>query len=75
MTCRELVDATGDYVAGELPPAARAEADEHLAGCPDCTAYLESYRATIALTKVAFDGEPGSLPDPVVVDLLARRKR
>ncbi len=77
MTCRELVDATLDYVAGALPAAAQAEADAHLAGCPECAAYLESYQATIALGKVAFRGDHAfeSLPESVVAELLARRKK
>ena len=31
------------YVRGELPAAARARFDGHLAECPSCVAYLSTY--------------------------------
>lgn len=75
MTCRELVEAILDYVAGDLPPGARAEADLHLDGCADCREYLVGYRATVALAKDAADGDAGVLPESVVAELLARRPK
>ena len=75
MTCRDLVGATLDYVAGELPAGPRAEADEHLAGCADCREYLASYRATVSLAKAAVDDDPGPLPERAVAELLARRPK
>ena len=75
MTCRELVEAMLDYVAGDLPAGARAEADLHFDGCADCREYLASYRATVALAKAAADGDAEVLPEPVVDELLARRPK
>src|SRR4029077_13866711 len=40
MTCRELDDFLGDYVAGELDAQVRAVFDAHLAACPECVTYL-----------------------------------
>jgi anti-sigma factor RsiW len=80
MRCREVVDALGAYLDGELPEARRAPIDEHLAGCAGCHAYLATYRRTVKLAGDAFrdpdapgaPGVPESLVDAV---LAARRKR
>jgi anti-sigma factor RsiW len=70
MTCRELVDFLADYVAGDLPSTERAPFDAHLAACPECVAYLESYEATIKLGKSAFCDADDALPDDVPEGLM-----
>ncbi|HWH52478.1 MAG TPA: zf-HC2 domain-containing protein [Gemmatimonadaceae bacterium] len=66
MTCKELVELVTDYLEGALPPATRARFDEHLAGCPFCTTYLEQMRQTVKTL--------GALPDasipPAALDAL-----
>ena len=47
MTCQELVELVTDYLEERLPAADRARFDEHLAGCPFCTIYLDQMRSTI----------------------------
>ena len=47
MTCREMVELITDYLEGALSPADRARAEEHLATCGPCNAYLEQMRLTI----------------------------
>jgi anti-sigma factor RsiW len=54
MTCREIADFLMDYVSGELPPDVQAEFDRHLSVCPNCRAYIATYRATIDLGRNAF---------------------
>jgi anti-sigma factor RsiW len=51
MTCRELVELLIDFVADELPPERRQHLEHHLQKCPPCLAYLETYQATIKLTR------------------------
>ena len=79
MTCRELVDFLGDYVAEELPAAERARFDAHLGECPECIAYLNGYRATIRLGKGAFahpdDPVPETVPEKLVRAILAARRK
>jgi anti-sigma factor RsiW len=58
VTCRETVDLLGDYVDGDLPGEMRREVDAHLAGCPECTTYLATYRTTISLAKGALGPGP-----------------
>ena len=49
MICREAVEAVTAYLEGAMRPRDRARFEAHLGGCPDCTAYLEQIRETIAL--------------------------
>jgi anti-sigma factor RsiW len=53
MTCREVIETLMAYLDGELSPAARQAFDDHLHDCPACIRYLDSYRATINLTRQA----------------------
>ena len=78
MTCKELVSFLMDYLNGELSAAERRTFDEHLAGCPDCVAYLASYRKAVRLGKAACreDGAvPSDVPEDVVRAVIAAQKR
>jgi anti-sigma factor RsiW len=60
----EIVCATGvellmDYLDGVLPPDVSAALDEHVAGCPRCAAFVESYRAT---PRILRDATAAALP-------------
>jgi anti-sigma factor RsiW len=48
LTCRELVALLTDHLEGVLMPDTSARVEAHLATCPDCTAYVEQFRTTIA---------------------------
>jgi anti-sigma factor RsiW len=53
----------------------RAEVEAHLFGCDKCSAYLHSYRATVAAAKNAFSGEPEvSLPEEFIRSILQKRR-
>lgn len=77
ITCREIFDALDEYVAGEMSAARRAVFDQHLAACPDCVEYLESYRRTIQLGKAAFVGgaAPAGVPEGLVRAVLAAARK
>ena len=55
MTCREVADFLMDYLTDELPPGVRAQFERHLSLCPNCRAYLATYRATIDMARNAFE--------------------
>ena len=44
-TCVRGVELLMDYLEGVLPPDLRAQIDLHLAGCPRCVAFAQSYQA------------------------------
>jgi anti-sigma factor RsiW len=48
--CQQAVELVTDYLEGALSRRDRRRFRSHLRGCPNCTAYLEQIRATIALT-------------------------
>jgi anti-sigma factor RsiW len=78
MSCRELIEFLAAYLDGELARDERARFDAHLAVCPYCRDYLESYRETVHLGKRAFeagDAVPEDVPAELVDAILAARAR
>jgi anti-sigma factor RsiW len=53
VTCEELVRSLSDYIDGTLAAEARADADEHVASCPDCHLVLDTTRCTTLLYRAA----------------------
>ena len=70
ITCRELIEFIGDYVADELPAAQRDEFEKHLAVCPECQQYFESYKTTMRLGRVVFEHADDPVPNDVPADLI-----
>jgi len=79
LTCKQLIDFLDGYVEEELSADERAEFDRHLALCPPCIAYLESYRATVRLGRSALapseEEAPNDVPEALVHAILAARRR
>jgi anti-sigma factor RsiW len=50
-TCRDATDLLLDFINGELNPETNIEFEKHLGVCPDCVAFLNTYKKTIELTK------------------------
>ncbi len=50
LVCQQAVELVNDYLEGALPRAERKRYERHLRGCPNCTAYLDQMRVTIAAT-------------------------
>ena len=78
MNCREFTEFLHEYLFGNLPAAERAEFDKHLAECPWCVAYLDSYRKTIQLEKAAFaasqdEPAPADAPEELIQAILHAR--
>jgi anti-sigma factor RsiW len=80
MNCREFTEFLHEYLFGNLPAEERAEFDKHLAKCPWCVAYLDSYRKTIELEQAAFvaaedEHLPADVPDELIQAILQARGR
>lgn len=74
ITCRQLIDFIVDYVDGSLNADAQHEFERHLGVCPSCVAYLETYRQTMSLTRLAISDETlEDVPEVLVSAILARR--
>lgn len=75
LTCREIIDFVMAYLDGELPERERKIFDAHLAICPDCVHYVETYKTTITAAKQAMTtSAPEPVPDELVRAILAARK-
>ena len=80
MNCREFTEFLHEYLFGNLPADERAEFEKHLAECPWCVAYLDSYKKTILLTKEAFaalgnGSPPADAPEELIQAILRARPR
>ena len=71
MTCREVSDFLADYVSGTLATDIRAQFDRHLSVCPNCRAYLATYRATIELGRRAFASPDADAQTEVPAELVS----
>jgi len=67
MPCREFVEVITWYLEGTLPDEDRVRFDEHLAACPNCTAYLDQMRTVLRLTGRLTEED---IPDDTRSDLL-----
>ena len=78
ITCKELIEFLYDYVAEDLPDDRRADFEEHLAVCPSCVNYIQSYKSVIRLGKIAMttpDAEaPADVPEDLIRAILRARK-
>src|SRR5947209_13071906 len=77
ITCEEFVDSLPAFLEDELTLPDRIRAQEHLASCDKCSAYLRSYERTIELAKkTASDSRlsPG-LPENLVRRIMAAQRR
>lgn len=82
ITCKALVDFLGDYVDAKLPAPQRDEFHRHLAVCPSCVNYVESYKATRLLSKAALCDPsdptrpaPDDVPEPLIRAILEAQKK
>jgi hypothetical protein len=49
--CRDEVEFIGDYLGNNLSAAERLAFETHLNTCPDCAAFLTTYKKTVAVTR------------------------
>lgn len=79
ITCREFVEFLWAYVSGELANDRRFEFDAHMAVCPHCINYLDSYAKTMKLEKLAYEDldepVPEDMPAELVKAIVAARGR
>jgi anti-sigma factor RsiW len=67
LVCEQAVRLASDYLDGSLSRRDRRRFERHLRSCPNCTAYLEQLRITIALTgSVDSEALPPSTRDDLV---------
>jgi anti-sigma factor RsiW len=50
-SCEDVVKLLSDYIDGECSPEDKALIEAHLADCPDCVAFVNTFRKSISLAK------------------------
>jgi anti-sigma factor RsiW len=80
MNCREFTEFLHEYLFGKLSADEREEFEKHLAECPWCVAYLDSYKQTIQLEQAAFAASenappPADAPEELIQAILRARPR
>ena len=59
LTCKQETDFIARYLAAELHGVALEAFEHHLELCPDCVAFLKTYKVTIELTRKFLAGAGG----------------
>ena len=72
LVCQQAVELVTDYLEGALSRRDRRRFEAHLQGCPNCTAYLEQIRTTIALSGAI---QPEDLTPEARADLIDLYRR
>jgi len=54
ITCKRATDLIIDYLDGELDPGINSAFEEHLGECPDCVAFLKTYKKTVQIFKSVY---------------------
>jgi anti-sigma factor RsiW len=62
MTCRAEVEYLDRYLLSDLSERQRAHFENHLAVCRDCVAFLQTYKATIEITRSFLSSQSQSSP-------------
>lgn len=78
MNCREFVEFLMAYLDQELPEGECATFERHMADCPACVTYLETYTETVRLGQLCRDPDgpvPEDVPEGLVRAILAARQR
>ena len=55
VNCRKATSLIQDYIAGSLKRGIASEFEKHLRICPDCVAFLNTYKKTIDLVNAFYD--------------------
>jgi anti-sigma factor RsiW len=72
IVCQQAVELVTDYLEGALARRDRRRFEAHLQACPNCSAYLEQIKMTIAL---AGSIEPEDLAPEARADLTELYRR
>lgn len=74
LRCIEVAEAITAYLDGAVDKEHRRSIDQHLAGCPGCTAAIDQFKSVIDLSGRLTAADVASV-DPLVRDRLAATLR
>ena len=73
ISCKQLVDYCLDYLGGTLPHEEVASFDNHLAYCPECVKFFQTYKKTPEVSREALSLKMPSQVRDAVHDFLRER--
>jgi anti-sigma factor RsiW len=68
VSCPRIVALLSDYLDDRLPADVRAELEQHLTGCSECTTFVGTFRSTVSLLRSL---EENDLPEELRLRLRA----
>jgi anti-sigma factor RsiW len=51
LTCQQVIALLVEYIAEDMDPQTRTAFEAHLRDCPECVAFLATYKETIRATR------------------------
>jgi len=67
LTCQQVTALIQTYLAGELDPAMTVALEKHVRNCPDCVAFINTYKQTIgAVRSLRYGDIPAEMQTRVV---------
>ena len=60
-SCEAEIALIGNYLAGSIAPSAHLDFERHLSLCPDCAAFLKTYKKTIEVTRSFLKSQSSTL--------------
>ncbi len=75
-TCKQITDLMVHYLTDKLRPKVKQDFQKHLAICPDCVAFVNTYKTTVKATATLRSDEiPPKVRDNVLGFLRAKLRR
>ncbi len=71
--CASGVDFLMDYLEGVVAADVRAALETHVAGCPKCAAFIESYRQTPRILRDVTGAALSDAQQATLIEVLRRR--
>ncbi|MGB7293283.1 MAG: zf-HC2 domain-containing protein [Thermodesulfobacteriota bacterium] len=72
LDCKKATALIQDYITGELEPDIASELEKHLSICPDCVAFLNTYKKTTDLVNSFYNKRPQTLKEGLKKSLRAK---
>jgi len=70
LLCSDFVRFLDSYVENAISHERRAIFERHMTVCPDCSAYLDSYRRTIAFSADSAQVPEDAVPEELILAIL-----
>ncbi len=75
-TCKQITDLMLDYLTDKLRPKLKQDFQKHLDICPDCVAFVNTYKKTVKATATLREEDiPPKVRDNVLGFLRAKLRR